>query len=49
MYIYINHTHIYNWSPPPCNLTTGVLSGCCREVMAYLRTYVYSASLLLLG
>ena len=34
-YVYINHTHLYNWSPSPCYLTIAVLNDCYSEVMAY--------------
>ena len=35
MYVYVNHTYLYNWSPPPGYLTTGVLNDSYSEVMAY--------------
>ena len=44
-YVYINHTHLYNWILPPCYLTTAVLNDSYSEV----RNGLYSTSLLLLG
>ena len=34
-YVYVNHAHLYNWSPPPLYLTTAVLNDCYSEVTAY--------------
>ena len=34
-YVYVNHTHLGNWSAPPCYFTTAVLNDCYSEVMAY--------------
>ena len=34
-YVYINHTHLYNWSALSYYLTTAVLNDCYSEVMAY--------------
>ena len=43
--VYVNYTHLYNWSPPPCYLTTDVLNDCYSEVMAYTAlAYSYWAS-----
>ena len=37
MHVYVNHTHLYNLSPPPCYLTRGVLNDCYSKVMAYIQ------------
>ena len=34
-YVYVNHTHLQNWSAPSCNLTTAVLKDCYSEVTTY--------------
>ena len=34
MYIYVNHTHVYNWSPLSYYLAKAVLNDCNSEVMA---------------
>ena len=45
MYIHVNHTYLYNRSPPFCYLTTAVLNDCYSEVMAYAAlAYSYWAS-----
>ena len=45
VYVYVNHIHLYNWSPPPYYLTTAVLNDCYSEVMAYtVLAYSYWAS-----
>ena len=44
-YIYVNHTHLYNWSAPLSYLTTAVLNDCYSEVTAYIAlAYSYLAS-----
>ena len=44
-YVYVNHTHLYNWSAPSCYFTTAVLNDCYSEVMAYtVLAYSYWAS-----
>ena len=44
-YVYVNHTHLYNRSPPPFYLTTAVLNDCYGEVTAYTAlAYSYWAS-----
>ena len=41
-YVYVNYTHLYNWSTPPYYLTTAVLNNYYSEVMAYTAlTYPY--------
>ena len=45
VYVYVNHAYLYNWSAPPCSLTTAVLSDCYSEVTAYtVLGYSYWAS-----
>ena len=34
-YVYVNHTHLDNRSPPPYYLTTAVLNDCYSELTAY--------------
>ena len=34
-YVYLNHTHLYNWSTPSCYFTKAALNGCYSEVTAY--------------
>ena len=34
-YVYINYTHLDNWSPQSCYLTTAVLNNCYSEVTTY--------------
>ena len=44
-YVYVNHTHLYNCSPPPYYLITAVLNDCYSEVPAYTAVaYSYWAS-----
>ena len=44
-YVYVNHTHIYNYSPLRYYLTTAVLNDCYSEVTAYTAlAYSYWAS-----
>ena len=46
MYVYINHTHLDNWSAPSCYFTPAVLNDSYNEVTAYTAlAYFYSASL----
>ena len=35
VYVYVNHTHLDNWSAPSCYFTTAVLNDCYSEVTAY--------------
>ena len=45
VYVDVNHTHLYNWSAPPCYLNTAVLNDCYREETAYTAlAYFYWAS-----
>ena len=45
VYVYINHTHLYNWGTPPYYLTTAVLNDGYSEVTAYIAlAYSYWAS-----
>ena len=34
-YVYVNHTHLQNWSASSCYLTTAVLNDCYSEETAY--------------
>ena len=34
-YVYLNHTHLYNWSAPSCYFTKAALNDCYSEVTAY--------------
>ena len=44
-YVYINYTHLYNWSALPNYLTTAVLNDCYSELTAYtVLVYSYWAS-----
>ena len=44
-YVYVNHTHLDNWSAPSCYFTTAVLNDCYSKVMAYtVLAYSYRAS-----
>ena len=35
VYVYVNHTHLDNWSAPSCYFTTAVLNDLYSEKMAY--------------
>ena len=35
VYVYVNHTHLDNWSAPSCYFTTAVLNDCYSEKIAY--------------
>ena len=35
VYVYINHTHLYNWSASSCYLTTAVKNDYYSELTAY--------------
>ena len=45
MYVYVNRTHLDNWSAPSCYFPTAVLDDCYSEVTGYTTlAYSYWAS-----